>query len=66
MGVIEDGALLGGPNQHRAGTSALGPRAFQNNAIAPVCVTRLEQDAFLSPQTECLLQPSDSCGRADR
>jgi hypothetical protein len=56
MGVIEDGALLGGSNQHHPGTSAFGPRAFQDNAIASVCVTRLEQDAFFSPQTECLLQ----------
>src|SRR5207253_3012550 len=56
MGTIQDGALLGGSYRHRAGTSALGPRTFQDNAIAPVRQTRSEKQAFFSAQTECLLQ----------
>jgi hypothetical protein len=44
-----------GGYQHRAGTTTLGPRAFEFDAIAPVGVTRSEQDAFFSTQTECLL-----------
>lgn len=57
MDAVEDEALLAGSNRHRAGASTLGPRAFQDNAVASVRVTRSEQETFFSAQTECLLQP---------
>ena len=56
IGVVEGGALLDRSDRHRTGTAAFGPRAFEDVAIALVCIARLELDGFLTPQTECLLQ----------
>jgi hypothetical protein len=47
--------LLGRCDRHRAGTAALSPRAFEDDAISPICIARLELDGFLAPQTECLI-----------
>jgi len=40
--LVEDGALLGRRYQHRARTPALGPRTFQFDPVASVCIQRLK------------------------
>ena len=49
MGGVERGPLFGSGDGHRARAATLGPRAFENDAIAPVCAARLEIDALSRP-----------------
>jgi len=56
MGMVEDGALLGRRDRNVSRTSPFGPRAFELDPVASVCIARLELDALFAPQTEGLLQ----------